>query len=65
VSPFAVPILVGQKAVDHYSKENVPGLRVDLFEIGRGHEQLGDLSDDKCEYYAKATEELTKAVGTR
>ena len=52
-----------QKALDLYSKENAPGLRVDFFEIGRGHEQLGDLSDeDKCEYYAKATEELTKQL---
>jgi hypothetical protein len=52
-----------EKALDLYNKETPGGLRVDLFEIGRGHEQLVDLSDeDKCLYYAKATAELTRQL---
>jgi hypothetical protein len=52
-----------EKALDLYNQENAAGLRVDLFEIGRGHEQLGDLSnEDKCLYYRKAAEELTRQL---
>ncbi len=50
-----------EKELDLYNKENATSLRLDLFEIGRGHELLGDLSDkDKCMYYEMAKEELDR-----
>jgi hypothetical protein len=52
-----------ERALDLYNRENAAGLRVDLFEIGRGHEQLGDLSNrDKCLYDRKAAEGLTRQL---
>jgi hypothetical protein len=52
-----------EKALELYNHENADGLRVDLFEIGRGHEQLGDLCNQyKCWYYRKSAEELTRQL---
>jgi hypothetical protein len=50
-----------EKALELYNHENADGLRVDLFEIGCGHEQLGDLSNQyKCWY--ESAEELTRQL---
>ena len=52
-----------ERELDLYNKENVATLQVDLLEIGLAHEALGDRSDtDKCWYYGKALEELTRQL---
>jgi len=53
------------KVLDIDNRENAVSLRVDLFEIGRGQEQLGDLSNEyKCSYGRKAAQELTRQLAT-
>jgi hypothetical protein len=50
-----------EKQLNLYNKENVISLRLDLFEISKAHEVLGDLSDkDKCLYYGMAEQELDR-----
>jgi hypothetical protein len=52
-----------EKELNLYNRENAAGLRVDLVSIARGHEVLGDLSnEDNCLYYAKAIAELTRQM---
>ena|ERR1700751_5596349 len=52
-----------EKAIELHNRENAAGLRIDLLEIGRGHERLGDFSNEcKCLYYRKAARELTRQL---
>ncbi len=52
-----------QRELSLFDKQNHGDFSVDLFEIGRAYEILGDISDkDKCRLYQKAAQELERQL---